>query len=202
MTWQDIPGWYDFEATYREAVHRFPNGSTFVEVGCYLGRSLIHLAQLAREANKWFQIIGVDTCRESGVENGHDHHADVVENGGGSFVGQLHRNIVQCGFADDISLIVGSSLQAAAMFSPRSLYFVFIDAAHDYDSVAAHDYDSVRSDIAAWLPNVKTGGVIAGDDYGIPNEVNPVWPGVKQAVSHLLPGHECRPHDAWWYEVR
>lgn len=194
MTWDDIPGWYDWPELYREAVHRFPNGSTFVEVGCYLGRSLIHLATLAKEANKWFRIIGVDTCRGSGVENGHDNHADVVENGGGSFVGQLHRNIVQCGFANDINLIVGSSLQAAAMFSPYSLDFVFIDA--------AHDYDSVRSDIAAWLTNIRTGGVIAGDDYGIPGEINPVWPGVKQAVQSMLPSHECRPHDAWWYEVR
>lgn len=193
MTWQDIPGWYDWPETYREAVCRFPNGSVFVEVGCFLGRSLIHLATLAKGYGKHFKIIGVDTCLGSGVENGHDHHADVVENGGGTFAGQLHRNIVQCGFGDQIDLIIAKSRNASEMFEDDSLDFVFLDA--------AHDYGSVRMDIGAWLQKVKTGGVIAGDDYGIPGE-EPVWPGVRKAVDDLLPQREFRPHDAWWYEVK
>lgn len=194
MTWQDVPGWYDWPETYREAVYRFPNGSTFVEVGCWLGRSLIHLAHLSREVGKRFRIVGVDTCRGSGVENGHDNHAAEVEKGGGSFAGQLHSNIVRCGFADDIQLLVASSEQAARFFPVGSVEFVLLDA--------SHDYQSVMRDITVWSEVVCRGGVLAGDDYGIPGEVNPVWPGVRQAVQHLLPGHECRPHDAWWYEMR
>lgn len=194
MTWQDIPGWYDWPETYREAVVKFPNGSVFVEVGCFLGRSLCHLATLAKEYGKRFKIVGVDTCLGSGVENGHDHHQSALEDGEGTFAGSLHRNIVRCGFADTIDLIVASSVNASQMFHAGSIDFVFLDAAHDCDSVCR--------DIMAWIPKVRSGGMIGGDDMGIPGEINPVWPGVKQAVDLLLPGWRYSPHDAWLYDVR
>lgn len=194
MTALDIPGWYDWVETYREAAVRFPNGSRLVEVGCFLGRSICHLAELAKQYEKHFQIIGVDTCRGSGPENGTDHHEEAVKKGGGwSFATQLHQNIIQCGHGDDIDLIVSTSARAANLFPDHSLDFVFLDAAHDYDSVC--------KDIMSWLPKVKVGGVLAGDDYGIPGE-EPVWPGVRKAVDDLLPQREFRPHDAWWFEVR
>jgi hypothetical protein len=65
------------------------------------------------------------------------------------------------------------SLQASDLYADQSLDFVMLDA--------GHDHDSVRADILAWLPKVKTGGILAGDDY----EHN--WPGVIQAVDELLP---------------
>jgi hypothetical protein len=37
-----------------------------------------------------------------------------------------------------------------------------------------HGYEAVRADIDAWLPKMKPGAVLSGDDY--------LWPGVKQAV--------------------
>lgn len=195
MTYQDIPGWYDWHETYREVVADMPNNSVLVEVGCYLGRSICGLATLMKEYGKRFKIIGVDTCRGSGVENGHDNHAKAIEEGGGvSFAGSLHSNIVKCGFADDIDLIVASSANAAAMFDNCSLDMVFLDAAHDFDSVG--------KDIMAWLPKVRSGGLMGGDDIGVPGEVNPVWPGVKKAVDLLLPGWRHSPHDAWLYDVR
>lgn len=49
--------------------------------------------------------------------------------------------------------------------------FVFIDG--------AHDYDSVMEDIKAWLPKVKKGGWLCGHDYG-------VFDGVKKAVDEMF----------------
>lgn len=46
--------------------------------------------------------------------------------------------------------------------------FLYIDA--------DHSYEGVRADLAAWVPFVRSGGVIAGDDYDHPN-----YPGVNQA---------------------
>ncbi len=39
----------------------------------------------------------------------------------------------------------------------QSLDFVFLDA--------SHTYEDVKNDICLWLPKVRYGGVLAGDDY-------------------------------------
>jgi predicted O-methyltransferase YrrM len=49
------------------------------------------------------------------------------------------------------------SVSAAATYADGSLDFVFIDAAHDYQSVV--------DDIRAWGPKMKPGGTLAGHDY-------------------------------------
>lgn len=194
MTFEDIPGWFDWEPAYIEAVTRLDRFrySTVVEVGCYLGRSLANLAGHVVASGKACRVIGVDTCRGSGVEvnagGSSDYHAAAVADGGGTLAGQLHRNLIACGVADVVDLLVAPSVRAAQYFADASLDFVFLDA--------AHDETSVRADIRAWLPKVRPGGVLAGDDY------TPVWPGVMAAVRDLLPGFQTRPHDAWWYEVK
>jgi hypothetical protein len=49
------------------------------------------------------------------------------------------------------------STHAAERVASESADFVYIDARHDYDAVSA--------DIAAWLPRVRPGGLLAGHDY-------------------------------------
>src|SRR5688572_26017528 len=59
------PGWYDWEWYYEQAVADAPPGSTLVEVGVFLGRSLTHLAWLAKAADKGLRVVGVDSFRGS-----------------------------------------------------------------------------------------------------------------------------------------
>lgn len=68
------------------------------------------------------------------------------------------------------------SLDAAKDFADNSLDFVYLDA--------NHSYEHIKADIQAWLPKVKTGGILAGHDYVNRKNVNF---GVKQAVQELLP---------------
>ncbi|MEV6280655.1 class I SAM-dependent methyltransferase [Nocardia sp. NPDC051832] len=174
--WQDIPGWFTWRDAQEEAVAHFPGGSTFVEVGNYLGRSLCSLAEVVAGSGKAFTVVGVDTCRGSGPEGvrGVNAHGHAVSAGGGTFAGLLHRNLIDCGFGDDVLIVVGDSGSAAGLFADASLDWVHIDARHDYDSVVA--------DITAWRPKVRPGGWLSGDDY-IPE----AWPGVVAAVDDLLP---------------
>lgn len=174
--WQDIPGWFTWRDAQEEAVAHFPGGSTFVEVGNYLGRSLCSLAEVVADSGKPFTVVGVDTCRGSGPEGvrGINAHGPAVSAGGGTFAGLLHRNLIACGFADQVLIVVGDSESTAALFADASFAWVHIDARHDYDSVAA--------DITAWRPKVMPGGWLSGDDY-IPS----AWPGVVAAVDELLP---------------
>jgi hypothetical protein len=177
VDWNDIPGWFQWRSAQEEAADRFPAGSRFVEVGNFLGRSLCSLGEVARLSGKAFSLIGVDTCRGSGVEgpSGKDYHGAAVAEGGGTLAGLLHRNIIECGYGDSISLIVADSVTASTFFADRSLDWVHLDA--------RHDREHVQADIAAWLPKVKVEGWLSGDDY---DEIK--WPEVVSAVRELLPG--------------
>jgi hypothetical protein len=174
--WSDIPGWFHWRDGQEEAVATFPEGSTFVEVGSYLGRSLCSLADVVAAAGREYTVIGIDTCRGSGEEGqgNQDAHGPAVDHGGGTFAGLLHRNIVACGYADSVHVFISSSPRSADFFGDGSLAWVHLDARHDYDSVAA--------DIAAWAPKVSSGGWLSGDDYD-----DRYWPGVVAAVRDTLP---------------
>jgi hypothetical protein len=75
-----------------------------------------------------------------------------------------------------------TSVEAANLYEDNSLDFVCIDA--------AHDYESIKSDILAWLPKIKVGGMLAGDDYP--------YPGVTKATNELLEGFQ-HSTAAWWW---
>jgi Methyltransferase domain len=190
VTWNDIPGWFLWRSAQEEAVQHFRDGSRFVEVGTFLGRSLCSLAEVATVSGRQFSIVGVDTCRGSGPEGPRqkDYHAAAVAEGDGTFAGTLHRNILACGYGDLISIIVAPSTTAASFFADTSLDWVHLDARHERQHVC--------DDIAAWLPKVKPGGWVSGDDY------DPLkWPEVVEAVDATLPGARAWSMNQWRWIV-
>ena len=189
--WSDIDGWFNWRSAQEEAVSYFPEGSRFVEVGTYLGRSLCSLGEVVEQSGKLITVIGVDTCRGSGPEGwrSKDYHAGAVQKGGGTFAGALHKNLLDCGFGDRIQLIISDSIAAARLFSDASLDWVHLDA--------RHDYKSVKADIEAWLPKIKQRGWLSGDDY---NEQK--WPDVVKAVGELLPRAELWSKQQWRWIVK
>src|SRR5437773_4160026 len=137
--WHDIEGWFHWRLAQEEAVKWFPEGSRFVEVGTYLGRSLCSLGEVVERSGKSFNVIGIDTCRGSGPEGSShkDRHAAAVAEGRGTFAGALHKNVLDCGFGDTISLIIADSVTASRMFCDGSIEWVHLDASHDYANVKA-----------------------------------------------------------------
>jgi predicted O-methyltransferase YrrM len=71
-----------------------------------------------------------------------------------------------------IQLIEADSIEASKTYKNNYFDIIYIDA--------AHDYESVKNDITAWLPKLKLGGIISGDDYIAG------WPGVVQAVDEIF----------------
>jgi hypothetical protein len=65
------------------------------------------------------------------------------------------------------------SWDGAKHYEDNSLDFVFIDA--------AHDYESVRQDILTWLPKIKKGGYIGGHDFRFDENI-----GVYEAVNDIF----------------
>lgn len=184
--WHEIDGWFNWRSAQEEAVSSFPDGSRFIEVGTYLGRSLCSLAEVVERSGKNIHVIGIDTCRGSGPEGARekDYHASAVADGGGTFAGALHRNVLDCGFGENITLIISDSLSAAQLFSDASLEWVHLDA--------RHDYASVRADVEAWLPKVKASGWLSGDDYD-----EQKWPEVVKAVADTLPAATLWSNQQW-----
>jgi hypothetical protein len=190
MQWHEIDGWFQWRSAQEEAARYFPEGSCFVEVGTYLGRSLCSLVDAAERSRKTFTVIGIDTCRGSGPEGprNKNYHGEAVTRGGGTFAGALHKNILDCGYGDSIMLIIADSVNASRLFRDASLDWVHLDA--------RHDYVNVKNDIEAWLPKVKSGGWLSGDDY---DDIK--WPEVVTAVRDRLPGAKPWSTQQWRWIV-
>lgn len=80
-------------------------------------------------------------------------------------------------YSDKAKLIRLPSVKAAQLFGPGSLDFVYIDG--------AHDYESVRADLAAWWLTLSRKGIIAGHDF----DDHPGHEGVKRAVKEFAQEH-------------
>lgn len=173
MIWDQLPGWCDFEDLYDWVMARAPNFATFVEVGVGFGRSLGLLAHLGEKHFKRPIIYGVDPCIDDWNSDkptwGANHRAWALAKGGpfNALVGNMSNKCPE--LLERVNILRCRSVQAARMFDDGSLYFCFIDG--------SHHYDDVKADIAAWLPKMKPGAVIAGHDY------NDDFPGVVRAVA-------------------
>ena len=91
---------------------------------------------------------------------------------------------------DYINPIKMWSADAAPLYEDKSLDFVFIDARHTYDMVIL--------DIESWLPKVKDGGILAGDDYF--DVGRGVCPEVVQAVDDYFGDSISVRGNSWMYQ--
>jgi hypothetical protein len=162
-TFNDIQGFFNYEAVYDHAVSIAKHNSKFVEVGTWLGKSAIYLANLIKQSNKNIQFYTVDTC--TGVPNDsikleQDHSVNfkpTIDSEGGNTARLLIQNIYDCGVQDFVIPIITNSVKASRMFEDGSLDFVFIDA--------SHNYFEVKKDLHCWWPKIKVGGLLMGHDY-------------------------------------
>ena len=167
--YENIDGWFDFQDIYREVVEKAESPAHFVEIGSWKGKSAAFMAVEIINSGKYIYFYVVDHFQGS-LE--HQEDQDVKS---GQLIDVFKKNIEPV--KDVITICPMTSKMAVEQFQNNSLDFVFIDA--------AHEYEAVKKDIELWLPKIKQGGLIAGDDYQ-------TWPGVKQAVDELLPDAEKR----------
>lgn len=172
--YQDIQGWTSFGQLYSQVVNEAPDGSGFVEVGSWLGRSAAYMGVEIINSGKDLTLICVDHWKGSVEHTGVP--PDMFE--------QFKKNIAPV--KSVVTAVKGDSAKSASKFEDGAFYFVFIDAGHEYEDVI--------KDITAWLPKVKKGGIIAGDDYKMA--------GVAKAVSELLPQHEITGGSWPWWWIR
>jgi len=174
---QHIDGWFDFDDIYSEAVASVDGAAVFVEVGSWLGRSAAFMGVEIVNSEKPISFFCVDTWKGSVTEK---YHQDMVAANGGSLRSLFEKNVEGL----PVMSLEGDSAESASTFDDESVDFVFIDAAHDFESVSR--------DIRAWYPKVKPGGVIAGHDIG--------WSGLFAAVQSAIPAKEIEQRrSSWWH---
>lgn len=167
--WKKIEGWCAFSHLYMEVVAKAPKDrpSTFVEVGSWLGRSAAFMGVEIYNARKPITLTCIDPWTDGGPDlRDTKYYKDLKHS---PF--DLFTNAVQP-VKQFIRPLRMTSLEAVKHFSDQSIDFLMLDG--------DHSYEMVKQEIQAYLPKMRAGGIISGDDY--------TWPGVKQAVDEAFPG--------------
>ena len=166
--------WFTYPNLYQSVIQKFGDGSHFVEVGSWRGRSAA--------------FMGVEI-----INSGYDITFDCIDTWEGSIE---HKNLdlsnLYNEFLDNIKPIIKvinpiktTSLEASKLYADNSLDFIFIDA--------SHQYQDVLDDINAWLPKIKEGGILAGHDFGFGD--------VNKAVTTFFNNTSFSvSEDCWIYE--
>ncbi|HEY7311302.1 MAG TPA: class I SAM-dependent methyltransferase [Gemmataceae bacterium] len=172
MDFSEIDGWFNFADVYDLALSRARGGECFVEVGAWMGRSTVYMADAIKRLGKSIRFFAVDHFRGSPTDGAHAPVLADLAKQARTLHDVFRANLEACGVRDYVTPLVMDSAQAAAAFDDASVDFCFLDADHSYDSVLA--------DIRLWLPKIKPGGILAGDDFG--------WEGVARAVRTVFGG--------------
>lgn len=194
--WQNIDGFFHCAPLYRRVIEEASDGARFVEVGVWRGQSAAFMGVEIARSGKQIQHHAVDSFE--GTPDGTPRPDTIM----GALFEQLGVPdalyegcvLALAPVAEHVRVVRAMSSDAAREFEGGSLDFVFLDA--------DHSEAGVRADILAWLPKVRPGGLLAGDDYCHPD----VGDGVRLAVDALLPGavvpERFEDHVSGWWEYR
>jgi predicted O-methyltransferase YrrM len=150
--YESIPGWFSYDYLYKDAVDRAEDGAVFVEIGSFKGRSTAFMAVEIANSGKKIQFDCVDPQELL------SHYAESAKEQPEVFEGynetDFHRRLEPVkGY---YNLVKEKSSTAANRYSDGTIDFLMIDG--------DHSYEAVKEDILNFLPKMKVGGVITGDD--------------------------------------
>jgi hypothetical protein len=122
-----------------------------------MGRSTACLAVELIDSGKTFELTAVDhwlgTESDGWYYLGDPHVKELIESR--RIVDIFRENLKP--IIEHVNILEMSSVEAAAKFSDSSLDLVVLDD--------DHSYEGVKRSIRAWLPKIKPGGYLAGDDH-------------------------------------
>lgn len=163
------------------ALNHFPEGHPFqcVEVGVFEGDHSLEILSVLQPDKLWLVDMWTD-IKVSG--SGVDYIGYDQENWDQRYLRVVERYVP---FAN-VSVLRMSGHNASKVL-PNELDFVYIDACHDYECVIA--------DMQDWLPKVRTGGILSGDDYSRPEVVRAVADFLQNYPEYKL---QTSPTQ-WWF---
>jgi hypothetical protein len=188
FTWEQVPGYFDFDDIYAEMVARAPeSGARFVEIGVMFGRSTLFMAQAIAASGKKISFDAVDRFGWSKTDVVKFFDKVVADSFARSsetpttlrqeIVGLELREVVdlfvhKAELEKYVNVITSTGQERAAAYADGSLDFVFIDA--------QHTYKDTKDQLNLYLPKLKPSGVLAGHDF------TKRYPEVVEAVCEVL----------------
>ena len=157
-------------------LRRMPRNAICAEIGVLAGdfsRRILAITQPAR-------LHLIDPWIMHSKSASDERAADRPETWLGEDTPNIQYDMVRAKFAPALAASVAVlhrsfSFDAVGQFADEYFDWVYIDA--------SHDYDDVKRDLNGFLPKVKSGGWITGDDYGRRG----VWDnGVQRAVDEFV----------------
>lgn len=180
-TYKDIFGYFSFEPYYDRICNTFlKDGMKIAEIGAFHGKSTSFMASKIKKKGLDVEFHVIDHWLGSSEHQGMPEIVDMYQT--------FTNNMISCSVDKYVTPHQMISVEAAKLFQDKYFDFVFIDA--------SHEYELLKEDIQAWAPKVKTGGIIAGDDY------HTTWPDVMKAVNDcfgLNVKKDCLP--AWYVHI-
>lgn len=153
-----IQGWFHSQELIDSVIDYVEQPAQFVEIGVWKGRSAAYTAVSIINSGKNIKLDVVDTFQKEVDEEYKEYDTSKL-------LEEFQSNI-KCVNSIIGKIHVMKSVEAAKKYEDESLDFVFIDG--------AHDTQSVYEDCKAWYSKIKPKGVIAGDDI----QLNSVQKGI------------------------
>jgi len=152
-----IEGWSHYLAPfYGYIVPYLPDNCKVVEIGCWKGRSLACLAVELINSKKQFELSAVDHWQGTEAEGWYYQSSEVKQLIESRRIVEIFKENI-APVLDRVNVIELASADAAKLFEDSSIDLVIIDD--------DHSYEGIKRSIRAWLPKVKPGGYLAGDDH-------------------------------------
>lgn len=171
--------WFNYPNFYKSLVEKLENNSKIVEVGSWRGRSACFLGVEIHNSGKKINLNCVDTWE------GSEEHVDYEILKDDGLYKEFLMNITP--LSHIITPIRKKSLDAVELYEDESLDVVFLDA--------SHKYEDIKSDMIAWYPKVKKGGIFSGHDY-------PSWNDVVKAVHEFFPENNFSSSEFCWIHIK
>jgi hypothetical protein len=167
--YKKIDGWFNMENEYSELLNFCNDGSNFVELGAWKGKSTCYAVVELLNNNKKINFFTVDTFE--GVTAGSDlNEVNAYLKEDKNILNQFKENIDP--IKENFKYLISDSASASNLFEDLSVDVIFIDA--------GHSYESVKKDIESWFDKMKPSSIMSGHDYC------ESWPGVIKAVDEFF----------------
>lgn len=173
------PEQLQFFRSVREAT---PDNAIIVEIGSYVGA----IGNQFIGGNR--KVFCIDPWEEQVYSKDDPQYAlieDAINNRGG--INNIYETWLTNAGSDlfvNIFPIKGYSQNIAKFFN-LPIDLLYLDG--------CHNYESVKRDIELWVPKVKNGGIIMGDDYG------GFFTGVTKAVDEYFPTRQIYHGNQFFY---